>query len=761
MTKQSSEPADSRQRPSVMVRPGTILVVDDIKENRELFELRLEMEGHRVVLADGGIAALETLANQPIDLVLLDVLMPEINGFEVLSRIKTSEELRHIPVIMITAYDTTESAIECISAGAEDYLPRSSDPVLLRARINASLEKKQWGDRQREHIDRVVAAMTKVEQGDTDTRLDVSGDDVYAQLYRGFNLMTAGLQDAEHIITVAQDLSSELNLDLLLQRIIATTTELLDADRSTLFVHDPKTDELWSRVAEGIEVREIRFPSNVGLAGRTFTSGETQNISDPYNHPDFNPEFDTRTGYRTESILCMPIANKAGRRIGVTQVLNKRTGEFTTKDASRLHAFTSQIAVSFDDVVNIKNYNESILKSTTNGLVTLDEEQNIVTVNEAACAILREARDALIGAPAARLFAEKNSWILDSIVRVEETGVEDIAVDTDLVLPGGDKISMNLAVVPLIDVEGENIGAMLIIEDITSEMRVKATMSRYMSKEVADQLLAQGEAGLSGVSQKVSILFSDIRHFTTISETLGAVGTVNLLNEYFEEMVDVIFNQGGILDKYIGDAIMALFGAPLSSEDDADKAVAVACEMIVSLRKLNEARSRKNLEPIEIGIGVSTGDVVAGSVGSEKRMEYTVIGDSVNLAARLESANKFYGTNVLISEHTVRDLTRETPLREIDLIRVKGQDQPIAVYEALSHQSPENLSRVLSAVEIYAGALALYRARDWNGAQRAFDAVLEACPGDGPSRIHIERCAEYRKTPPADTWDGVWTMSEK
>ncbi|MBT5495278.1 MAG: response regulator [Alphaproteobacteria bacterium] len=192
---------------------------------------------------------------------------------------------------------------------------------------------------------------------------------------------------------------------------------------------------------------------------------------------------------------------------------------------------------------------------------------------------------------------------------------------------------------------------------------------------------------------------------------------------------------------------MALFGAPLSSEDDADKAVAVACEMIVSLQKLNEVRSLKDLEAIEIGIGVSTGDVVAGSVGSEKRMEYTVIGDSVNLAARLESANKFYGTNVLISEHTVPDLTRETPLREIDLIRVKGQDQPIAVYEALAHQLPETLVKIQPAVEIYAGALALYRARDWNGAQRAFEAVLEMCPGDGPSRIHIERCTEY-STPP-------------
>ena len=666
----------------------------------ELLAFRLRAEHHEAVIAQNGRDALEILTNQEIDLVLLDVMMPEMDGIEVLSRIKADENLRHIPVIMVSALDEIDSVIRCIEAGAEDYLPKPFDPVLLKARVSASLEKKQWNDRQREHINRVVAAMTRVEQGQVDTRFEATGGDIFAELYRGFNFMTSGLQDAEHILSVAQDLSGELHLDVLLQRIIAATTELLDADRSTLFVYDPKTDELWSRVAEGIEIREIRFPSTTGLAGLTFSTGETQNISDPYSHPAFNPEFDTRTGYRTKSILCMPITNKAGNRIGVTQVLNKNTGEFTAKDEARLRAFTSQIAVSldnaqlFDEVLNIKNYNESIIKSTTNGLITLDEERNIVTVNEATCSVLRESRDTLVGAPVAAVFHGSNGWIVETVAKVESSGVEDIVVDADLVLADGEAISMNLTVAPLIDISGENIGAMLIIEDITSEMRVKATMSRYMSKEVADQLLAQGEAGLGGTAQNVTVLFSDVRNFTTISEVLGPVGTVDLLNEYFSEMVDVIFKHGGILDKYIGDAIMALFGAPLSSADDPDKAVAVACEMIVALRDLNANRAQRSLAAIEVGIGVSTGEVIAGSIGSNKRMEYTVIGDSVNLAARLESANKFYGTNILVSEHTVRDLKHETPLREIDLIRVKGKDEPIAVYEALGFHTDETLPRL-------------------------------------------------------------------
>ena len=753
--------------PTPPAETGTILVVDDLHLNRELLSLRLGVEGHRVITAGSGREALEKLREQSIDLVLLDVMMPEMDGYEVLDRIKTDETLRHVPVIMITALDKMESVIRCIAAGAEDYLPRSADPVLLRARISACLEKKFWNDRQREHVDRVVEAMNRVERGRLDGRLEVTGDDVYAQLYRGFNLMTDGLRDAEHIMSVARDLSGELNLDALLARIMSATTELLDADRSTLFIYDRKTDELWSRVAEGVGVREIRFPAAAGLAGLAFSTGETQNVSDPYGHPAFNPEFDTRTGYRTNSILCVPIVNKAGERIGATQVLNKRNGKFTDKDEARLHAFTSQIAVSldnaqlFDDVLNIKNYNESILKSTTNGLITLGTDRNVVTVNETACRLLRATPEALIGASAEATFTGANAWIVDSIARVEASGKEDIAVDADLVLAGGEKVSMNLVVVPLIDVTGENIGAMLIVEDITSEMRVKTTMSRYMSKEIADQLLAGGEDELGGKSQVATVLFSDIRRFTTITESLGARETVAFLNDYLSEMVDVVLRHGGILDKYIGDSVMALFGAPLGGDTDADNAVTVGCEMLVALAAMNARRQRKKIPPIRIGVGISTGTVIAGSIGSSKRMEYTVIGDSVNLAARLESANKFYGTQVLVSEHTVRQLTRDTPLREIDLIRVKGKDEPVAVFEALAFHTAKSFPQRQPMLKAYARGLTLYRRRDWRGAMNHFARALAMRPSDGPSRIHLQRCGEYLESPPPESWSGVWAMAEK
>ena len=138
--------------------------------------------------------------------------------------------------------------------------------------------------------------MAKIERGQTDVRLDVIGDDIYARLYSGFNMMTHGLEDAARILEIAQDLSGELQIEVLFERIIAATTQLLDADRSTLFVHDRKTGELWSLVAEGLDVQEIRLPSTAGLAGMAFTSGETLNISDPYNHPAFNREFDDGSG---------------------------------------------------------------------------------------------------------------------------------------------------------------------------------------------------------------------------------------------------------------------------------------------------------------------------------------------------------------------------------------------------------------------------------------------------------------------------------
>ncbi len=640
--------------------------------------------------------------------------------------------------------------------------------VIITCMIGAVIMALLTANEVSRSADRMVAAMKQVERGELDeVHLDVISTDEYADLYRGFGLMLDSLREEQRILEISNDLAGELQLDLLIARIMRATTELLNAERSTLFVYDEKTHELYSLFAEGIHVREIRIPAHKGIAGAVFTSGHMENIPDPYSDPRFDPQVDLRTGFRTRSILCAPISNKAGGRIGVTQVLNKRGGAFTARDEARLRAFSAQIAVSlenaklFDDVLNMKNYNESILKSTSNGIITLDADNRIVTANNAAMTLLAARQDALVGVLAPYAFTGVNRWIADSLQKTRQTGETAIAVDAEVARFDLQPISVNLTTTPLIDNNDQRIGSMLVLEDISNEKRVRSTMARYMSKEVADQLLAAGEEELGGKDQKVSILFSDVRGFTTISEALGARETVSMLNEYFTEMVDVIFDHGGILDKYIGDAIMALFGAPFASPEDADNALLVANEMMIELAALNAKRTKDGKRPIDIGVGISTGDVVVGNIGSTKRMEYTVIGDSVNLASRLEGATKFYGSKILLSEFTVADLRRPALLREIDLLKVKGKDKPVAVYESLGYREPELADGLGQMLEAYNAGIAAYRARDFKAGMDAFETALAAMPEDGPSALYLERCRIYAERPPLINWNGVWVLTEK
>jgi adenylate cyclase len=614
---------------------------------------------------------------------------------------------------------------------------------------------------------RLAEAMRAVEHGDLDNDLKLSSTDEYAELFRGFNLMVGSLREEVRILQLSHDLAGELNLDLLLSRLMHATTELLNADRSTLFLYDRKTNELFSRVAEGLETREIRIPTDTGIAGAVYHSRRTENIADPYHDARFNKEVDRRTGYHTESILAMPIVNKTGDCIGVTQVLNKRGGRFTAKDEARLGAFTAQIAIAlenaklFEDVLNERNYNEGILRSTTDGIITLDAADRILTANEAALRILKASRTDVIDHPVAAVFTGANAWVVQNLEKVKQSNRREIAIEMELRLGAHDIASVNLAVNPLIDVNEEHIGSMLVLEDITSEKRIRSTMARYMSPEVAEQLLAAGETVLGGKDQKVSIMFSDVRNFTTISEALGARETVSMLNEYFERMVDVVLSHRGVLDKFIGDAVMALFGVPFNGEHDADDAVKVANTMFVALGELNRERRRVGKAPLDIGVGIATGVVVVGNIGSTRRMEYTAIGDSVNLASRLESATKYYGAKILISEATRADLLHKTLLREIDRLRVQGKHEPVAIYEAMDHLTEETFPNLSPTVERYSEGIRLYRAREFKDALDCFKEALRFNPGDKPSRLYVERSEHFIATPPPRDWDGVWTMTSK
>src|SRR4051812_9131991 len=611
-------------------------------------------------------------------------------------------------------------------------------------------------------------AMRRVRAGNLDADLHITSTDEHADLFRGFNLMVRGLRDEVRLLEAIRDLAGELNLDILIQRIMSAVSELLDAERASLFVYDAKTGQLWSRYAAGLHSGEIRIPSHAGIAGTVFTTGVTENIPDVYADSRFDQSVDRATGYRTRSILCMPIINNAGVRIGVTEVLNKKGGAaFSLRDEARLGAFTAQIAVLlenaklFDEVLSVKNYNENILRSTSNGMITLDSEGRVVTANEAALEILKMPGDAVVGAPAARLFSGDNAWVMTSMGRMEQTGQREIAIDARLKFADGAAVSVNLTAQPLFGPDGAPIGSMLVFEDITEETRVRSTMARYMSAEVVEEVLAGGESELGGKTQTVSILFSDVRNFTGVSEALGARETVSLLNEYFGEMVEVVTRHGGILDKYIGDAIMALFGAPFAKPEDADHALAVGNGMLITLRELNGRRLAQGKQPIDIGVGIATGEVVLGNIGSPSRMEYTVIGDKVNLASRLESANKYYHSKILLDETTVGALTNGHAdcLREIDLLRVKGKDRPVAVYESLGYLEPGPVLE--EAMDHFAGGLAAYRACDWERAIQRFAAALELRSDDEPSRMYIERCRHSREPPPPADWGGVWTLTDK
>ena len=567
-------------------------------------------------------------------------------------------------------------------------------------------------------------------------------------------------------VEVVSEVTADIKLGSLLQRVMGEATRMLNAERSTLFLNDDKTGELWSEVSQGLESMQIRLPNSVGIAGAVFTSGRSINI--PYAYADlrFNPAFDQKTGYFTRSVLCVPIVNKQGRTIGVTQVLNKHGGPFSEEDETRLRAFTAQISIAlenaklFADVQNMKNYSDSMLESMSNGVITLDDTGRIATCNAAGLRILQLRADDIVGHPAAEFFAGDNGWVLDKLRRVVETGEIDVSVDAALAVRT-ERISTNLTLLPLLSTDAKRLGSMMLIEDISNEKRLKSTMARYMDPGIADQLLASGAEALGGQSLLATVLFADIRNFTTFSEQLGPQGTIAFLNEYFELMVECIQREGGMLDKFIGDAIMAGFGVPVPREDDVDRGVRAAIAMMRALRAWNERRAAEAKPAVDIGIGLNTDQVVSGNIGSKKRMDFTMIGDGVNLASRLESACKQYGSHILVSEFTYEKLRGTYRARKLDRIVVKGKTQPVAVHEILEYHDDASYPQLSEALGIFRDAMKKYRQREFAAAAGLFEKVVAINPRDRAAALYVERCARLGANPPGEDWDGVWRLEAK
>ena len=602
---------------------------------------------------------------------------------------------------------------------------------------------------------------------------------VSLQNARGMEEMVKSREKEMQFLDIVSDVTAEIELGSLLQRVMVESTHMLNADRATLFLNDKKSNELFSRVAMGDGIGEIRLPNDAGIAGAVFQSQETINI--PYAYADlrFNPGFDKQTGYFTSSILCVPIINKEGECIGCTQALNKKGGAFTDEDESRLKAFTQQVAIAlenaklFEDVAKERAYNHSMLTSMSNAVITIDDEGKIVTCNKAGLKLLKIRTDDIVNKTSEEFFTNGRSWILDKIKLCEETKEADLLMDAEFEVgshedDNNEVISANISFLPLenqdpdgrMDQGQGHLGTLIMIEDISDEKRMKSTMSRYIDPGIADQLMSKGTDIMGGQETEATLLFSDIRGFTTITESLGAQGTVSLLNEYFDIMVEAISEQGGMVDKFIGDAIMAGFGIPIAHDDDEDRGVRAGINMIKRLWEWNEQREKEGKMPVDMGLGLNTDKVVSGNIGSSKRMDYTMIGDGVNLAARLESACKSYSARILISDYTFKKLKGTYQIRYIDDVVVKGKTEPVGVREVLDYHTPTTFPNLMDTVNHFNEGRVSFKAGNWDKSIKSFKECLKANPEDKLSNTYIERCNIMKKENPKD-WDGVWVMTSK
>ncbi|WP_088891221.1 GAF domain-containing protein [Leptolyngbya ohadii] len=593
---------------------------------------------------------------------------------------------------------------------------------------------------------------------------------------------------------------SSLDLEQTLKTVMDEAKELMQADRSTLWLIDHEKQELWTKLPnlKG-ELAELRIPIGAGFAGQVATTGEPVLIPfDLYDHPNSatSKETDKKTGYRTCSILCMPVFNADDELIAVTQLINKkRTGgdfppydpatypeapecwraSFNRTDQEFMRSFNAQAGVAlqnaklFATVKQQEQTQRDILRSLSNGVISTDKEGKIIAANERAKKLLGFPETAsLEGRSVAELVqlekCDFRGWFANIFNTTNEKDRQHYYPDKKLFAVNGEaEHTINLTLNPIADATNpeEVSGGLVVIEDISREKQLKNAMSRYMSQELVERAMS-GELKLGGDRKEVSVLFSDIRSYTTLTESMDAEEVVNLLNRYFESMVDAVFRYDGALDKYIGDAIMAVFGSLIPLEDHPWHAVQSAIEMRHRLAAFNATQTAER--KISIGIGINSDVVISGNIGSSRRMEFTAIGDGVNLGSRLEGASKLYGTDIVISESTYLPCADRIWARELDRIRVKGKNKPVSIYELVGLRCEGLSDQRKQAIDLFQQGREFYLNRKFSKAMAAFGSILEEIDRkDKAAQLYMNRCQHWLTNQSTDEeWaEGVWTLTEK
>jgi adenylate cyclase len=462
----------------------------------------------------------------------------------------------------------------------------------------------------------------------------------------------------------------------------------LEAEKALLFLRDQRTNALTLVPHLLYHADDVLIPIGEGMVGWTAQKGKIAKVANLRDDKRYQPELENYFDARTHSVLCIPMAKEEGISPGVLVAVNKRFGSFTQEDETVGAAIANRAAAVlresrlFESIRSLKDYHERVLASVATGILTFDLLGNLTTVNQAGTEIFGFCPDTDVSKGFRTLFGNAvNSRWASLTEEVLKTRSKQKAFDVRFLKADGTNLSLNVSALPMQDAKGSSLGAVLVAEDITHEQRLMNTLCRYMAREVAEQVLQDKRKGeLGGKRTEVAILMTDIRNFTTMSEQMDPWDIVALLNDYFPRIINVIFRHQGMVDKFIGDSILAVFGVPSPREDDALRAARAALEMRSQLEAINRERTGLKRTTIDMGIGITSGTVISGNIGSERRMDFTVIGDPVNLAARLEGLTKEVKRKILVSEQVQEAIRKEIPCEALGEFEVKGKRVKVPVY---------------------------------------------------------------------------------
>jgi adenylate cyclase len=409
---------------------------------------------------------------------------------------------------------------------------------------------------------------------------------------------------------------------------------------------------------------------------------------------------------------------------------------------------------------------ENVLESMSNGVLALDFEGKIIIFNQALAEIVHLEKKNVLGKYFPEVFTDwkNNSEFLDIMIKVIHSEVTNETHEIVYRRSDSSTVPLGITCSYLKDSNGKDYGIVSVIADLSEIKKrefLQDTLTRYVTKQVVEKILDNPHMiNLDGEERCATVMFTDIRGFTGMVESMNPIELVKLLRAYFILMVGTVFQYNGTLDKFIGDSIMAVFGAPVECDNHAEQAVLAALEMKKLLETFNETRAEIKKELLDVGIGICTGDVIVGNLGSPERFEYTAIGDTVNLASRVEGANRYYGTYILINESTRNVLSDEIVCREIDQIRVKGRKKPVVIYEVVEIRNELSSEQELY-LNIYNEGLDQFKNCRFDDALKSFNKARSIVESDVTINMYIERCRNYIKNPPSKYWKRVFDLPYK